>query len=438
MPITLKIRRQTILHSPSQWVVRALKSELPGIISAHCPKPEYFRTDVDPIFQLFDSVSKIALADDDDIIEGAEIFVHEIYTSTPCSLYRTIQTNRIHPVVRSVHDTNSWSKMSPIYCGSFNKESDLLEPPFLFNVDSMEVRGMSLKSKLPPRNRESVTDPVQATENEGWSMFHDNSALGDEVGLTSDFGKLHTSTLIDGSPFHTALHINVVRAKTGNDKSTRRKRMIFFAYEMPAGTDLSNFGMAVVFDNADKDYEGHFSLIPWGGSPQKLNSDELQLGMTPLELQLPNCDSSCSVYFDLTIVNHRYRAFPFVAAQFQFHSVWMVASAEAIADLDGDDDTAKLSRGVAVFYDDLEGLHQPEDMLPLLSKLISMNFDIRQMSSDDVRCLYHALESVSRLSTIDGREDDFVGEALDVVESLLSKSKAESWAEGTASAPNDS
>eukprot|EP01033_Poteriospumella_lacustris_P009321 gene9321-6678_t len=64
------------------------------------------------------------------------------------------------------------------------------------------------------------------------------------------------------------------------------------------------------------------------------------------------------------VPNEIYRLFPLVAAQFQFHSMWMRGSAQIKEDLDEDNGSDKLilARGVAAFYNHLQGFHQAEDM----------------------------------------------------------------------------
>jgi hypothetical protein len=125
-----------------------------------------------------------------------------------------------------------------------------------------------------------------------------------------------------------------------------------------------------------------------------------------------------------------YRSFPLVAAQFQFHSMWMCASAAAGIhdDVDGqhdlnDPDKRTLTGAVGLFYERLADLHQPEDVFPLLSKLVSRDYAISLLSHCEVHRLYRLFESLLAVSSIDNREYDTVHESLEIVKRFFSGGK---------------
>ena len=67
----------------------------------------------------------------------------------------------------------------------------------------------------------------------------------------------------------------------------------------------------------------------------------------------------------------------------------MRACADIKDDLNECDDSNNLllARGVAVFYNHLEGFHQAEDVFPLLSRLISAEYDLSRISKRDIHRL---------------------------------------------------
>eukprot|EP01033_Poteriospumella_lacustris_P009320 gene9320-6677_t len=159
--------------------------------------------------------------------------------------------------------------MSPLYCGAFKKAkatSEITEgsPFYLNDSATMLVRGMSLKSVVATEERARLLDPVDENEGLGWTILSDLNTLTDEI-TPSDFGKLHTPMLIDSlrAPRYTVLHVDISATNQSKRKKPKgdnvlQKRMLFFAYELPVNTNLEDLGMAVVYDNSDVDYPGHF------------------------------------------------------------------------------------------------------------------------------------------------------------------------------------
>eukprot|EP01033_Poteriospumella_lacustris_P000793 gene793-562_t len=439
--ITLTIRGKSIVHSPSEDSVRKLKEELPEVIASQFADSP-LRSSIVALF----GTEGNPLSDENRIMQEAVIFVFEIFTTTPCPLYRTVQPHQIHPAVETSHDDNPWSRMSPLYCGSFHKKSEITDASPFYVEDatpstSMAVRGMSLKSVVPTRTRDLLTDPVLEEEEQGWSLLSDLASLGMDHSEPT-FGLLHTSTLIGKAPFHNVLHINVDEAEKPSTIQRRndapnRRRMIFFTYELPANTNLQDLGMAVVFDDADPASPGHFTLIPWHDPMMRDPSKNQMRELAEQEHQLNNHvltvavsdDGDSRTYCDVNIGGHShvYRTFPLVAAQFQFHSMWMNATAAIMMmqeDLDDEDHDSsakqKVARGASVFYRHLEELHQPEeDALPLLSLLMAADYDIRRMSTCEVHRLHRVFEFVLSVRSLEAHEYDDVYEALAVVESLL-------------------
>lgn len=412
--IKLNVRGTALDYSPSHDSAMRLKEDLPQLISNSFPDSKVLP---DASFELISGTSGLSLSDESAIMEESVIFVLEIFTTTPCSLFRTVQPHQIHPAILSVDQSNPWSRMNPLYCGSFLEDSEIdAQPKSPFHVDrkpAVTVCGMSLKSVVPSRERSSLLDEVLPDEELGWSILGDSSILGKEDG---DFGILHDGTLVERGPVNNVRHNLVTIGNSNKRKGFAQKRMIFFTYELPAGTDLSCLGMAVVFDNADPAYPGHFTMIPWNLAVRRLRDDELALDNNKLTVSVT--DVGQSFYRAIMIDRSIYCTFPLVAAQFKFHSMWMNASAACIIDdFDGQNDPDKLllAEGVAVFYDHLEDLHQPEDVFPLLSKLFSSNYDIGLLSQREVHCLCRMFESLLGVGSIDNFENDTVQKSLEIV-----------------------
>lgn len=297
--ITLVIRNQKVLYEPFCEVsVQQLKNDLPSIIAAKFPDSPTLPSSE---FKLFGGTHGNTLLDVDKIMGESVIFVFEIFTITPCPLYRTIRPNQIHPVVRTIHEDNPWSKMSPLYCGAFRLASSQITDgsPFHFSdpadCPKMGVRGMSLKSEVPRKERAELTDPVDGEEDVGWTKLSNISVLRDEI-TPSDFGKLNTPTLLDRDDASNGeMDVNIAATSQSKGPSTEvnntpLKTRFFFAYELPVNTNLEAFGMAVVYDNADPDYPGQFTLIPWKHPMKELRKEAYTTNSNVLTVQVPNND----------------------------------------------------------------------------------------------------------------------------------------------------
>lgn len=226
--IKLIIRHQQVSHVLHEDSVPRLINDLPTIIASTFPDSTMPSS---PAFELFGGAGN-SLSDADSILGESMIFVFEIFTITPCPLFRTIQPNQIHPVIKSNHTDNRWSKMSPLYCGAFKKAKAKVKaeitdgsPFYLNDSATMLVRGMSLKSVVAREERAELLDPVDEKEGVGWTILSDLNTLSDEI-TPSDFGKLHTPMLVDSrnAPRYTILHVDIPATNQSKGKNRKEKR----------------------------------------------------------------------------------------------------------------------------------------------------------------------------------------------------------------------
>eukprot|EP01033_Poteriospumella_lacustris_P011920 gene11919-8506_t len=101
---------------------------------------------------------------------------------------------------------------------------------------------------------------------------------------------------------------------------------------------------------------------------------------------------------------------------------WWLLSSSSTHD-PNDPDKRMLAGAVGVFYEHLADLHQPEDVFPLLSKLVSRDYAISLLSHCEVHRLYRLFESLLAVSSIDNHKCDTVHESLEIVKRFFSGGK---------------
>jgi hypothetical protein len=341
-------------------------------------------------FMVVDASANL-LADDIDLSCHGSVTVFELLGTTPCDLFRTITPYQVAPAIKSVHQCQ-WSEVAPLYCGAFDVEQEFPEPCCCFCADFTKeprVRGMSLMSKIPDRREEIILRPITNEELKG-VQYYDMTEV-EAVRHDTPYGKLVNSTLFERSGAWNLYHPivkQVSRDKTVPHPPHCRKdevvqrRQIFYAFVLPANTNLAELGMAAIFDDQDSGNPGHFTLVPW---PPLRRPDPVIDAYEILESQLFQRNPRYELpavhpeYFMHRFDSVRYAVFPHVAAQFCCHSIWVRASAEpSEEELDAnrrDFQAAKvLARAVAKLSEIAMDLTDPFRILGAVDELIMADY----------------------------------------------------------------
>jgi hypothetical protein len=278
--------------------------------------------------------NKIPLEDGILLVENGKYTALERFSVVPVNLFRRVPPSKIHPAVVTAGDNNVLSSRSPLYCGSFAAD-EYNEFPFegTGGEGNVECCGISLGYSLDGQ----AFDPNANGHNYPWmpmSNFEQKRRLSIQLDQgnvftappSSPWRYLHTTQLHRSEPSANATVADEMTQKktTGN---VAGKRSNYYVFMLPKGTDLSDLGVAVVFDRSN-----HFVLICtsppspgryWRSLPVSTEKHTWRPEGTPDGVAEPE-----NIGMDV-IANKEYPVIlPNVASRFGLHSFLLVAAAE--------------------------------------------------------------------------------------------------------------
>ena len=193
------------------------------------------------------------------------------FASVPYALFRTVEPNQVEPA-EDAHHPNALTAKSPLFCAAFSAKE---LPTGTHNVQfstingKLSVCGVStfvLSSEVSPHGAilftQGLRDPIQLTDVSGCSYMTITSANLQAPQVTNDmFGCLHAREFYEATPWGSTWQTGrLTKAEFPLPHSiVKKKRDGYFCFKLAPNTDLTSYGLAVVFDNNGA---GHHSLIP--------------------------------------------------------------------------------------------------------------------------------------------------------------------------------
>ena len=190
------------------------------------------------------------------------------FGSVPYGLFRTVEPTQVEPAEDARH-SNPFTSKSPLFCASFGKE-ELASMSLTVNFAVMAGRKASvcgISTFLPdssPHGKNTFTktlraplDPLEA----GYSYILPTSLSRPDV-QGDPFGYLRTSDFYRRDPFGYAYYLTKRLAEESfpGPPLVKKKRDGYFCFKLNANTNLTAYGLAIVFDNNGA--SGHHTLIP--------------------------------------------------------------------------------------------------------------------------------------------------------------------------------
>lgn len=196
-----------------------------------------------------------------------KVHLLEVFSVTPVDLFRRVSFGQVFPLVL-VDDPNVNAQLSsfvPLECAALSRGDTLVLPQWTrVNDDApLSVRGASLTCiEAVQFERRDPLAPIDEADRLKCLQFcplQDNDSVPrpDAAHDPNNFGFLHARPFWDEAGGGYMQDVLTERAKHG--RVGRRERRGYFNFVLPAGTDLSTSGCAVVFDNSEP---GHWSLVP--------------------------------------------------------------------------------------------------------------------------------------------------------------------------------
>jgi hypothetical protein len=379
-PVSLEVGRSTVADLKS-YLHRYLRDW------EHDSRSSFGR-DLARDFAVVDKLA-VLLMDDVDLCGHEGVTVFELFVKTPCELFRTVTAYQVTPAIQSVH-SSPWSAVAPLYCGAFDLVDEF--PASCFSVSGdvgvAAVRGISLRSRIPEKQgEEEFTRPItndELKEEQYYPMTVVEAALeGSPYGRlfnTTLFTRTGTRTLMVPRLKQVARPSNMTLPANVRKDDVVKRRQIFYAFVLPADTNLAELGMAVIFDDQDRTNPGHFTLVTWPPSlARQFVSDAYETDGSFIYYRGPEPAIVHPEYFLTRLDNVEYAVFPQVAARFCCHSLWIKASAEpSEEDLDvnrRDFETAKvIARATAKLSEIAMDLSDPGRILGAIDELISAHY----------------------------------------------------------------
>jgi hypothetical protein len=206
------------------------------------------------------------LGDEIMLVENGRYTALERFSIVPINLFRRVPPSKIHPAVVTATEpgdtgNNALSLRSPLFCASF-ADDEYKELPFesTGGEGNVECCGISLGYSLEGQ----AFDPTADGHNYPWQPM-DNLEQRGRLSIQLDQDDSFTAA---PSPWRY-LHCTELQNTEPNalpavpDEFTRKKstgnvakRSNFYLFMLPKGADLSDLGVAVVFDRPN-----HFVLI---------------------------------------------------------------------------------------------------------------------------------------------------------------------------------
>ena len=190
-------------------------------------------------------------------------------------MFRTVKPEALD-IITFIHPDlpQQWTSAAPLYCAAY-KETERSHPWYdVTTKGQIKASGVSLRTLDSSPEVTDIFDPfspIRDQEQTGKSVM----TLEQYVVLTKGephetHGILITSVshrfegkgeMID--PKSSSVSIDDEKAKkTRKTKNLATKRTIWIRYKLRAGTDLSKYKVAVVYDNSSKN---HVTMVPTGG-----------------------------------------------------------------------------------------------------------------------------------------------------------------------------
>jgi hypothetical protein len=301
-------------------------------------------------------------------------FAVEYFQTIPTDMYRTMRIDQLQPCTYShpdyLNEERRWTCMSPLYCAAMNSSEAELPWYAVSKQGNLVVHGASLCCKDEAQESD-IVDPFRAVE-ENEETGVTRLTMEQYEGLVNDrggklhpvFGILQTNVSHQMTPFERELPKDMPKRKEKGSKKKRMtsERLVCFRYKLRKGTDLSKYGMALVYDNSsryncslirEKSPEPTKSrkwgcheflhesvpVLPVDYSPEDVGSadsderDELLRTkiLCPFAEFVGSADYEEPERWFACIAGKQYLAFPKVAALFVLHDLYMKASAEPVA-----------------------------------------------------------------------------------------------------------
>ena len=197
------------------------------------------------------------------VARGSTYDVYEVFSTTPCPLYRTVTLGQLQPCVRAADGGNAFSAFSPIALGEFAARELDLGPGGVFAASltglsaSREHEGLlgPLQLLQPPPPGGAAAAPAAAV------LLADALDRNAAQGLVASYdpGVLGVLGLL--GPLDDTIDIASVPAVV---PSNGTKTQVMFCFKLDAGVDLAPIGFCVIYDNNSVERLGHFSLQRYG------------------------------------------------------------------------------------------------------------------------------------------------------------------------------
>ena len=207
----------------------------------------------------------------DDTSSSPKFVAVEYFTRVPLDLFRTVMLNQLEPFTYAHpdHAHSPWAIVSPLYCAAMNRREDKVQWCSATSNGDFKVHGVSTRClDETEKPVAALIDPfgdIGENEEKGvWTMAIDQckeSAVNYKSENENTFGILKSTVTHDQD---ASTHGEAVlwmtkecrieeqdkKKKAARSKKLATKRNPYFRFKIKKNLDLSDYGVAIVFDNS--------------------------------------------------------------------------------------------------------------------------------------------------------------------------------------------
>jgi hypothetical protein len=329
--------------------------------------------------------------------QGGVITAQAAFASVPYAIFRTVQPQQVDPAENALN--KSFTQKAPIYCTAFSpdeldKSSRVVKLGFdntaMKNPTVCGVSTFALSSEMSPHNGQLYTrgldDPIQSAD-PSETRYMLISSLDPPASPSDPFESLHSGDFFYSNTEGVFFTPNSGRLQSlVVNKKVTKKRDGYFCFKLPSNTDLTPYGLAIVYDN---DPQGHHTLIPVS---------------VPVHAQLHKhyFNKNCYQYFYNSNLGRT------AAAHFQLCCFKIVASASVLDDdVDPDDPLVRVHQ---LIFEYSSFLSFPEEKIELaLEEMRVRKWNPALLSLDTIKVLQDAWQELQEMDVL-SMEDKIVCE----------------------------
>jgi len=362
----------------------------------------------------------VRLGDHEQLRDGATYFALEVFTTLPTNVYRTVRLDQIYPATLCHPKCQKFTKVSPFMTAAMSEDEQGLPWHALTDEGELVVRGVSVfwedeRTKIGnPRDPYLDVQRGIGTYSIDLGTYEQLARKQPNPEIDPVFGLLETTITHKKAASGRLAVKNFKISVPAVDRQKQQEateQSVLFRFKLEQGTDLSKYGMAVVYDNLGPN-ECHCSLVresPSGNehpldwipiyrvhrrlfAPRQIDSLD---GLTDQELKdmlsPRQVHEQPEIIDDEDIAGQSYSAIPKLAALFELQDFIVKARAEPLPPdtFDDSDARALYYAGLILFL-----AHSvTEDFYWALQMLEAADYKVGSLDGSVCKTLIKAMEN---------------------------------------------